>query len=68
MPKQPNKIPASIDIDRVAPMREAAYLTGLCERSLDNAAARGEIKIIKLSPRRRGIRMSEIARFIDSRA
>ena len=43
-----------IEVDRVIPSREAAYLTGLREKTLRNCSARAELKITQLSPRRGG--------------
>ena len=63
-----SKSPARIEFDRVIPLREASYLTNLCEKTLRNCCARDELKIVKLSPRRVGVRLSELQRFIDKRA
>lgn len=54
--------------DRVISIHEAAILTGLSVSNLKRCQQRGEIKILKLSPRRIGVRLSELQRFLDSRA
>lgn len=54
--------------DRVLSLQEAAVICGLSVYTLKRCNARGEIKIIKLSPRRIGIRFSELQAFLDTRA
>jgi predicted site-specific integrase-resolvase len=52
--------------DRVAPVPEAAGLIGVSPWTLERLAKAGKIKILKLSPRRKGIRLSEIHRFLEA--
>ena len=60
---------ASTDpIDRVVSLSEAAHLAGVSPDTLRRCHARKEIKIIKLSPRRVGVRLSDLRAFIDARA
>lgn len=54
--------------DRVLSLPEAALICGLSVYTLKRCNARGEIKILRLSPRRIGIRLSELQAFLDSRA
>lgn len=54
--------------DRVVPLPEASTITGLSVDTLKRCGARGEIKILKLSPRRIGIRLSDIQTFVESKA
>ena len=54
--------------DPVYSLEEVERLTGLSRYTLKREAKRGNLKILKLSLRRFGIRQSEFRRFIDSRA
>jgi hypothetical protein len=54
--------------DRVISVQEAALRTGCSISTLKRCNARGELKIIKLSPRRVGVRLSDLKAFLDSRA
>jgi hypothetical protein len=54
--------------DPVLPVDFAALEVGLSSRTLRRCHERGEIQFVKLSPRRIGIRRSELERFITSRA
>jgi hypothetical protein len=54
--------------DRVVPLPEAALIAGMSPDTLKRCNKRGELKIIKLSPRRVGIRLSDLWAFIDARA
>jgi hypothetical protein len=54
--------------DRVLSIHEAAEATGLSIFTLKRLGKRGDIKILKLSARRLGIRLSELQRYLDSRA
>jgi len=54
--------------DRVVSLGEAAHLAGVSTDTLRRCHARKEIKIIKLSPRRVGVRLSDLRAFIDARA
>ena len=53
--------------DRVISLAEAAERTGLSTDTLRRCHKREEIKIVKLSPRRVGIRLSELNRFLEER-
>jgi predicted DNA-binding transcriptional regulator AlpA len=55
-------------VDKVLPVPEAAQFAGISRWTLKRAAARGELKILRLSPRRVGVRQSEFARWLNSRA
>jgi hypothetical protein len=50
--------PYPIARDRVVPLAEASVITGLSVDTLKRCGARNELKILKLSPRRVGIRLS----------
>ena len=54
--------------DRVVSIHEAATKAGISPATLKRCSARGEIQILKLSPRRVGIRLSTLNAWIDSRA
>jgi predicted DNA-binding transcriptional regulator AlpA len=55
----------SLQADRVVSMPEASTLTGLSIDTLKRCGARNELKILKLSPRRIGIRLSDIQAFVS---
>ena len=59
--------PYPIAADRVIPLPEASMITGLSIDTLKRCGARNEIKILKLSPRRVGIRLSDLQAFVDGR-
>lgn len=50
--------------DPVLRPREAAAYAALSLRALQAAVARGVIRVVRLSPRRIGVRRSEMNRFI----
>lgn len=52
--------------DRVAMLNEAAAILGISKWTLKRQGDAGKITILKLSPRRLGIRMSEIERYLSS--
>ena len=54
--------------DRVISVHEASVRANLSVATLKRCNQRGELKIIKLSPRRRGVRLSDLQTFLDSRA
>jgi hypothetical protein len=60
--------PYPVATDRVASLPESSVISNLSVDTLKRAGARGELKILKLSPRRVGIRISELHRFIDARS
>lgn len=53
--------------DRVISLSEAALRTGCSVATLKRLRERGELKVIKLSPRRIGVRLSDLKSFLDSR-
>jgi hypothetical protein len=60
-------ITANGGFDPVLSLPHVAALAGIFVATLKRIAERGEIKILKLSPRRLGVRSSECNRFIGSR-
>jgi hypothetical protein len=54
-------------IDPVLPVPEAAKIAGCSQWTLKRARSRGELRILQLSPRRIGIRMSDLTQWLDSR-
>lgn len=60
--------PANPFGDRIVSLPEASAISGLSVDTLRRCHEREELKIIKLSPRRVGIRLSSLWAFIDSRA
>lgn len=59
--------PTQLSGDRVISISEAALRTGCSVATLKRCHKRQELKIIKLSPRRIGIRLSDLVAFLDSR-
>jgi excisionase family DNA binding protein len=53
--------------DRILSINEAAARTGCSVATLKRLWARGELKVIKLSPRRIGIRSSDLEAFLAAR-
>lgn len=53
--------------DPVLTLHQAAAAAGLSIFTLKRCGTRDEIKILKLSPRRLGVRVSELQRFLDTR-
>jgi hypothetical protein len=54
--------------DKVVSLPEAAHLAGVSPDTLRRCHKRHELTIIKLSPRRVGVRLSDLRAFIDARA
>ncbi len=54
-------------LDRVINLHEAAVIIGVSAWTLKRRAKAGELTILKLSPRRLGIRLSEIQRYLETR-
>jgi predicted DNA-binding transcriptional regulator AlpA len=54
--------------DRVVNLVEAARITGVSTDTLRRCHKRQELTILKLSPRRVGIRLSHLMAWLDSRA
>ena len=52
--------------DRVVQMPEACIISGLSADTLKRCAARKELRILKLSPRRIGIWLSDLQAFVDA--
>jgi hypothetical protein len=55
-------------VDKVVSLPEAAHLAGVSPDTLRRCHKRQELTIIKLSPRRVGVRLSDLKAFIDGRA
>jgi hypothetical protein len=55
-------------IDKVVSLPEAAHIAGVSPDTLRRCHKRQELKIIKVSPRRVGVRLSDLRAFIDARA
>jgi hypothetical protein len=53
--------------DRVVSLSEASAITGVSIDTLKRCGARSELRILKLSPRRIGIRLSDLQAFVDGR-
>jgi excisionase family DNA binding protein len=54
--------------DRVLSLTEAARVAGVSKDTLRRCNRRSELKFIHLSPRRVGIRLSDLHSFLDARA
>lgn len=67
MTKAPKSEPISPSADKVISITEAAELAGVSPDTLKRCHERGELKIIKISPRRRGIRLSNLQSFLETR-
>ena len=52
--------------DQVLSLDQAAALSGVSASTLKRRARAGDIKILKLSPRRVGVRISELSRWLDA--
>lgn len=52
--------------DKVISVRDAAEISGVSTATLKRRAQAGDLKILKLSVRRRGIRMSELQRWLEA--
>ena len=64
----PNTVPAYPFSDRVLSVEEAAVMYGVNARTLRRMGVRGEVRILRLSPRRSGIRLSELNALIERKA
>jgi excisionase family DNA binding protein len=53
--------------DRVITINEVSLRTGCSVSTLKRCAKRGELRILRLSPRRIGIRLSDFQAFLSSR-
>jgi hypothetical protein len=53
--------------DRVISINEAAARAGCSVATLKRCWRRREIKVVKISPRRIGVRLSDLRAFVDSR-
>ena len=54
--------------DRIVSLPEAAHLAGVSPDTLRRCHKRQELKIIRVSPRRIGVRLSDLKAFLDARA
>lgn len=54
--------------DRVVSIDEASAISNLSVPTLKRCHKRGELRILKLSPRRIGVRLRDLSAFLDSRA
>ena len=54
--------------DKIVSLPEAAHLAGVSPDTLRRCHKRQELKLIKISPRRVGVRLSDLKAFIDARA
>jgi predicted DNA-binding transcriptional regulator AlpA len=70
MPRTPSEQlpPYPPFMDKIVSLPEAAHLAGVSADTLRRCNKRQELKIIKLSPRRIGVRLSDLQAFIDARA
>jgi excisionase family DNA binding protein len=55
-------------VDKVISLPEAAHLLGVSPDTLRRCHKRNELTIIKLSPRRVGVRLSDLKAFLEGRA
>jgi hypothetical protein len=67
MPAASGETPAMPISDRVLSLNEAAAISGLSPSSLKREATAERLHILRLSPRRRGIKLSEFNRWLSSR-
>ena len=65
---KPRDGPVHLYGDRIVSLPEASAITDLSIDTLRRCNKRGELQIIKLSPRRAGIRLSTLWAFVESRA
>ena len=68
MSRATRPVPAEPVLDKVISLPEAAHLAGISPDTLRRCHRREEIKIVKLSPRRVGVRLSDLRAFIEARA
>lgn len=54
--------------DRILSLPEAAHITGVSVDTLRRCNARHELLFIRLSPRRIGIRLSDLRSFLNARS
>ena len=54
--------------DLVVSLNEASIRSNLSVSSLKRCHKRGELRILQLSPRRIGVRLSDLAAFLEGRA
>lgn len=55
-------------VDRIVSLPEAAHIAGVSPDTLRRCHRRNELTIIKLSPRRVGVRLRDLYAFLDARA
>jgi hypothetical protein len=63
---QRSPFPTLDRFDRVVNLNDAASIIGVSVWTLRRRAKLGELTILKLSPRRNGMRLSEIQRFLEA--
>ena len=68
MVKNKNEVPLFFNNDKVVSIREAAAISGLSTSTLKRQLKIGDLKVIRLSPRRVGIRLSSLHGWLDARA
>ena len=68
MVKSRNAVPLFINNDKVVSIREAARISGVSTSTLKRQLKGGDLKVIRLSPRRIGIRLSALHGWLDARA
>lgn len=66
MSRIPTDLPADLAEDRVLTVPQGALAAGVSPDTLRRAAARGELKLLRLSARRIGIRTSDFRRWLDA--
>lgn len=59
---------ALISNERVVSIREAAEISGISTSTLKRRLKAGELRLIRMSPRRVGIRLSVLHGWLDARA
>jgi excisionase family DNA binding protein len=67
MPPRPLTARALDDIDTVLSKPSVAQALDISYDTLERIIRRGEIRVIRITPRRVGIRKSELERYITSR-
>jgi excisionase family DNA binding protein len=54
-------------IDPILPLTAVAEALGLSKKTVERLIARSELRLIRITPRRVGVRRSEVERFIAMR-
>ena len=58
-------VPFELGADTVISFDQAAAMSGVSPSTLKRRARAGDLKVLKLSPRRVGIRLSDFHRWLD---